>query len=160
MAGTIDFRHDAVNDLVVSRPRWTLTTAVDVMRWYQMHAGYFGGRFKSKKDLIVLHEAFDVAPKVASLWGQYRARLHESYLRFSVRVNSNPRVRLTTNTSAARYSISAVECASLDEAVASIHAARVALGTMPPGSGSRPSASFRSRPSMTPPKLTGDGEPG
>jgi hypothetical protein len=50
--------------------------------------------------------------------------LHESYIRFSVRVNNNARVRLTTNTSAARYSISALECASVEEAIAAIVGAR------------------------------------
>jgi hypothetical protein len=124
IAGTIDFRHDAVNDIVISRPRWTLASSVDVMRWYQMHASYFGGRFQDKKDVIVVNDAFDVSPKVATLWGQYRARLHETYIRFSVRVNNNPRVRLTTNTSAARYSISALECASVEEAIAAVLGAR------------------------------------
>jgi hypothetical protein len=124
IAGTIDFRHDNVNDIVISRPRWALATSVDVMRWYQMHASYFGARFTDKKDVIVVNDAFDVSPKVATLWGQYRARLHETYVRYSVRVSNNARVRLTTNTSAARYSISALECDSVDEAVAAILASR------------------------------------
>ena len=100
--GTIDFRHDAVNDIVVLRARWTLDTPMEVMRWYQMQAGYFGARFQERKDVIVLNDAFDVTPRVATLWGQYRARLHESYIRYSVRVGNNARVRLTTNTSGVR----------------------------------------------------------
>jgi hypothetical protein len=132
MAGTIDFRHDSVNDIVVSRPRWTLTTAVEVMRWYQMHASYFSARFRDRKDLIVINDHFDLAPKAATLWGQYRARLHETYVRYSVRVNNNPRVRLSTNTSAARYSISALECDTVEQAVDAILKARAASGIAAP----------------------------
>jgi len=126
VAGTIDFRHDVMHDIVVTRPRWKLETSVDVMRWYQMQAAYFSARFQDRKDVIVLNDAFDVAPKVAALWGQYRARLHEAFIRYSVRVSSNARVRLTTNTSAARYSISALECPTIDEAIHAILGAREA----------------------------------
>jgi hypothetical protein len=108
------------------------------MRWYQMHAGYFGGRFQDRKDVIVINDAFDVLPKVAALWGQYRAKLHETYIRFSVRVNSNPRVRLTTNTSAARYTISALETPSLEEAIAAILGARAQAGIEPSTSAGGP----------------------
>jgi hypothetical protein len=140
VTGTIDFRHDTVNDIVISRPRWTLDTSVEVMRWYQMHASYFGARFHDRKDVIVLNDTFDVTPKVATLWGQYRARLHETYINLSVRVNNNARVRLSTNTSAARYSISAVECRTLEEATAAILGARAHSKpeTFVPGSGPRP----------------------
>ncbi len=129
--GTIDFRHDTVNDIVVTRPRWTLDSSVEVMRWYQMHASYFGARFQDRKDVIVINDAFDVLPKVAALWGQYRAKLHETYIRYSVRVNNNPRVRLSTNTSAARYTISALETPTLEAAIAAILAARAEAGDTP-----------------------------
>jgi len=142
VAGTIDFRHDTVNDIVVSRPRWTLDSSVEVMRWYQLYASYFSGRFQEKKDLIVLHDAFDILPKVATLWGQYRAKVHESFVRCSVRVNSNARVRLTTNTSAARYSISALECATIEEAIAAIKGAREVAEARPSESGTRPRESL------------------
>jgi hypothetical protein len=156
VAGTIDFRHDTTNDIVVSRPRWNLETSVDVMRWYQMHASYFGARFQDKKDVIVINDAFDVAPRAATLWGQYRARLHETYIRFSVRVNNNPRVRLTTNTSAARYSISALECPSLEDAIVAILAARAAGGSVTE-SGIRMTGSFKAVTSSRPPKAS-DGD--
>jgi hypothetical protein len=152
--GTIDFRYDAVNDLVVSRPRWVLTSSIEVMRWYQMHASYFGGRFNDRKDLIVLNDAFDVTPQVATLWGQYRARLHETYVGLSVRVNSNARVRLTTNTSAARYTISALECPSLEEAIAAIRAARETRESEKPSSGVRQRPSTSLTRSSRPPKAS------
>jgi hypothetical protein len=159
IAGTVDFRHDTTNDIVISRPRWTLETSVDVMRWYQMHASYFGARFQEKKDMVVVNDAFDVSPRVATLWGQYRARLHETYVRLSVRVNNNARVRLTTNTSAARYSISAVESTTEEEAVAAILGARAAIAKGVSPSGIRLSAgSSRPAParvtSSRPPKIS------
>jgi len=155
VAGTIDFRHDTTNDIVVSRPRWTLAGSVDVMRWYQMHASYFGARFQDKKDVIVVNDAFDVSPRVATLWGQYRARLHETYIRFSVRVNNNARVRLTTNTSAARYSISALESPTVEDAIAAILGARSVAGSLVE-SGIRLSGVPRRVSSSRPPKASSD----
>jgi hypothetical protein len=124
MRGTIDFRYDFDHDIVVARPRWTLDTTAEVMRWYQLHAKYFGGRFHGPKDLIVVNDDFDVAPKVATVWGSYRAKLHETLVRHAVRVNSNARVRLTTNTSGVRYSVSTLEAVSMEEAIAAILAVR------------------------------------
>jgi hypothetical protein len=141
--GTIDFRHDIVNDIVIQTPRWTLDSPVEVMRWYQVQASYFAQRFREKKDVIILNGAFDVTPQVGTLWGQYRAKLHEVYVRHSVRVANSPRVRLTTNTSAARYSISALEALTLDEAVLAILAARAPAPARSP-SGFRPASSSSS----------------
>jgi hypothetical protein len=148
--GSIDFRHDTVNDIVIECPRWTLDTPIEVMRWYQVQASYFGQRFHERKDVIVLNGAFDVTPKVAALWGQYRAKLHEVYVRYSVRVNNNARVRLTTNTSAARYTISSLESDTLEEAIEAIVAARAAAPSKMP-SGIRPSTSSQPRISSWPP---------
>jgi hypothetical protein len=141
LTGTIDFRHDTVNDIVIVRPRWTLDTPVEVTRWYEMHVRYFAGRFQGPKDVIVLNAAFDVTAKVASLWGQYRARLHETYIRFSIRVNSNPRVLASTATSAVRHSLTSVatlEAASMEEATAVILEARERANPARAGSGTRP----------------------
>ncbi len=156
IVGTIDFRHDTVNDVVVMRPRWTLATSLDVMRWYQMQAGYFGGRFQERKDVVILNDAFDVVPQVATLWGQYRAKLHELYIRHSVRVSNNARVRLTTNTSAVRYTISAVECGTLEEAIAAILGARKTAAPDLSSSGLRPRPSVTSQKaaSSRPPKAS------
>ena len=129
--GTIDFRYDPLHEIVVTRTRWTLDSPLEVMRWYQLQAGYFGGRFTERKDVVLLNEAFDVTPQVATLWGQYRARLHESYIRLSVRVGNNARVRLATNTSGVRYTISSIECSSLEEAVEAILATREATTRSP-----------------------------
>ncbi len=123
--GTVEFRYDVDNDVVIATPRWTLASTGDVTRWYQVHASYFGGRFRDPKYLVTVNDAFDLAPGIAALWGSYRAKLHEAYVKSSVSVNSNPRVRLTTNTSGARYGIGALQTNTVDEALAAIAAARV-----------------------------------
>jgi hypothetical protein len=125
--GTVEFRYDLENDVVIATPRWTLATSAEVMRWYELHVSYFGGRFRSPKSLITRNDAFDVVPQVAALWGSYRAKLHETHVKSSISVNSNPRVRLTTNTSGVRYGIGAIETKTVEEAIAAIVAARAAM---------------------------------
>jgi len=137
-SGTIDFSHDTLNDLVVIRSRWTLDSSLEVSRWYHIQAGFFTTRFRERKDVILLNDAFDITLQVAELWGKYRARLHEVYFRLSARVGSTPRVELTTNTSGVRYAIRSVECASLEDAIAAIRASRD-TGRGPAGGGVPPS---------------------
>ncbi len=123
--GTIDFALDTTNDIVIERPRWVLDSPVEVMRWYQLQSGYFSARFHDRKDVIVVDNGlFDVTPQVAALWGQYRARLLELYVRFFVRVGGSARVRLAMNTSAVRYSTSSIERPTLEQAVAYVLHAR------------------------------------
>jgi hypothetical protein len=126
MRGVLEFQEDRARRVVVTRARWTLDTPSEVMRWYQLHANYLGSRFGEPRDLAAINDAFDLAPKVASLWGSYRAKLHEKLVRFSVGVNSNARVRLTINTSGALYSIPTAEAATVEEAICAILAMREA----------------------------------
>jgi hypothetical protein len=147
--GTIDFRHDVANDIVVMRPRWTLDTPLEVTRWYQMQAGYFAARFSERKDVVMLNDAFDITPQVATLWGKYRARVHELYIRHSVRVANTARVRLTTHTSGVRYSVSSIECATLEEAIETIKVARRGEH-IPSGTHRRDDT-----PPISPPKVSG-----
>jgi hypothetical protein len=118
--GGLDFQEQREHHVVVTIARWALDRPSEVMRWYQLHASYLGARFGEPKDLVSIHEAFDVAPKMAELWGSYRAKLHEKLVRFSVGVKSNARVRLTVNTSGARYGIPTAEAATVEEAIAAI----------------------------------------
>ena len=94
------------------------------MRWYQLHAAYFGGRFSSPKALVTINDEFDIAPPIAALWGSYRAKLHEGLVSVSFSVKNNPRVRLTTQTSDVRNSLRTREVATLEEAIQDILALR------------------------------------
>jgi hypothetical protein len=131
MTGSIDFEYDRGHDVVIARPRWVLETATAVMRWYKLQADYLRGRFGSPKDLITLNDAFDMAPRIATLWGAYGARLHETLVRFSVHVRSNPRVLLTTNTSGVRYGVGNVEAADLPGALRALDTLRAAADSVP-----------------------------
>jgi hypothetical protein len=124
--GALDFQEDREQRVVVARARWALDTPSEVMRWYQLHANYLGARFGEPKDLVSINDDFDLTAKMAALWGSYRAKLHEKLVRFSVGVNSNARVRLTINTSGARYGIPTAETATLREAIAAIFRMREA----------------------------------
>jgi hypothetical protein len=124
MKGTIEFDFDPRVDVVVARPRWTLDSAPEVMRWHQLHANYFKARFRGPKDMVVVNDHFDVAQKVASLWGSYRAKLHQTVIGVSIGVNNSARVRQNTQTSGVRHSIGSLEATSVEEAIASILAIR------------------------------------
>jgi hypothetical protein len=125
MSGNVVFRYEAQYDLVVATPRWTLATAADVTRWYEANAAYFSGRFRDAKDVIVMNAAFDVVPRLATLWGRYRTLLQERRARLYVSVASNPRLRLTANTSSAQYGVHAFEVATFDEALEVVLAPRL-----------------------------------
>jgi hypothetical protein len=124
MKGTVEFDYDPRVAIVVARPRWTLDSATEVMRWHQVHANYFKARFRGPKDMVVVNDHFDVVPKVAELWGSYRAKLHQTVVGVSVCVNNSARVRQNTQTSGVRHTIGSLEAASVEEAVAAILAIR------------------------------------
>jgi hypothetical protein len=149
--GTIDFRHDVTADVVIMRPRWLLDSTLEVTRWYHLASGYFSQRFREKKDVISVHDGFDVTAQVAALWGQYRARLHEAHIGLSVRVGNNARVRLATQTSSVRYSVSALECPTVEEAIKVILQTREAAAR-PPSGLRRRSSSVPPAPSARPPR--------
>jgi len=118
--GTVDFRYDTSEDIVYARPRWTLETAADVTRWYEMHVRYFGTRFRLPKDMITVQDNFHVAPEVFGLWQRYCVRLQESLVRFAAYVTTNPRVDLGMAGSGMRHSAGTIETKTVAEAVSGI----------------------------------------
>jgi hypothetical protein len=140
--GTIDFQYDFHDDLVIARSRWHLDSSAEATRWYQMHARYFTSRFSRPKDLISVEEEFDVRPDVAQLWGGYFAKLHEGFVRFSVRVKKPE--RLSTPPLGQRHAPSAVEAGTVEQAVAAIGLMRKGEKKLnPSGVSRRSSASMR-----------------
>ncbi len=135
--GTIDFHHDRANDLVVARPRWHLGSAPEVVRWYEMNARYFRGRFSGPKDLVVVHDAFDLSPQLGTLWACYAVKLQDEWVRYTAHVKSSERVRQTTRTSVLRFCLSSTEVSSVEEAIAAIARLREAArpSQAPPRSG-------------------------
>lgn len=127
MKGTIDFRYDDTNDVVIATPRWRIETPADAADWLDASARYLK-RFNRRMDLIAVLDDFDIAPAVAAVWGEHRAKLHQAYTRHSMRVKASSRVRLYVNTSGARFDVATGEAASVPDAIAAIHALRAAAG--------------------------------
>ncbi len=150
--GTVDLRYDFHDDLVFARPRWTLETPADVMRWYELHARYFGARFSRPKDLITIDEAFEVSPGMVPLWERYSTRLHESVVRFSALVS--PKGRRQPPASGPRPHGRPIEAETVVEAVAAILARRTAAGEL------RTPSAMRTRAVVIgEPPVSGRGEP-
>ena len=127
--GTIDFSYDFLHDVVIARPRWTLETAAEVMRWYESHARYFAGRFSRPKDLITIHDAFEVAPQIRSLWQNYEARLQENLVRFAASVMESPAARHARSAGLARDGAAVIVTDTVADAVAAILARRQTEGS-------------------------------
>jgi hypothetical protein len=121
--GTIDFRYDEAHDLIVATPHWNIETKEDVLLWFRQYEAYMHA-FDRKMDFVVVLDDFTIGPAIGPFWGEYRAKVHQTYTRFNYRVHSNNRVKLFVNTSGARYSVSTEEAATVEDAIEAILAAR------------------------------------
>src|SRR5579859_1178185 len=104
MKGTIEFKYDHANDIVIAIPHWQIDTREHVLSWYNQYEAYMK-RWNRKMDFIVVLDDFVIGPAIGSVWGEYRAKVHQRYTRFNYRVHSNNRVKLFVNTSGVRYNI-------------------------------------------------------
>lgn len=83
MPGTIDFRHDAANDIVIAVPKWTIQSKDDCEVWFgQWVAGL--SKYGRKVDCVVVLDDFHVDTQIASTWGEYRARLNNIHSAYRV----------------------------------------------------------------------------
>lgn len=137
MKGTIDFRYDFDNEIVIARPRWHIDTPAEAMRWYQLSSRYFTARFSSPKDLIIVEDAFRVAPEVRPLWLGYRDKALDAFVRLAVYVTSSSQPRLafvTPVTSGARGSgVGRMETPTVEDAIAAIRRLRQDSESPPSG---------------------------
>jgi hypothetical protein len=156
--GTVEFRYDDARDIVIARPRWTLATVSDVSRWYQMSLAYFMARYRGRKDVVVHNDDFDVVPRLSTLWGQYRALLHDSRMSRCVTVGTSARVQMATNASSVQHGVHTFERATVEDAIELIVSMRKSelspRDESAPVSGDPPASSRHSKrpPSMRPPK--------
>ena len=125
MKGTIDFRYDDANDVVIATPHWRIDPPADAADWLAAYARDFK-RFNRRMDMIAVLDAFDIAPAAAAVCGEHRAKVHQTYTRYSMRVNASSRARLFVNTSGARFDVATGEAASVEDAIAAIHSLRAA----------------------------------
>jgi hypothetical protein len=123
MRGTIDFHYDEENDLVIATPHWKIAAEADAIAWYGQYERYMK-RFGRKMDFVVVLDDFEVHPSIGAKWGEYRAKVHQEFMRFSYRVHSSRDVKLFVNTSSVRYRLSNDEAASVEDAIEGILEAR------------------------------------
>ena len=123
MKGTIDFQYDAANDVVIATPRWVIETEAEVGQWHDQYVSYMP-RFGRKMDMVIVLDHFEIKAAIGVVWGAARAKIHKQFTRFNYRVHANNRVRLFVNTSGARYNVATEEAATVEDAIAGIHAAR------------------------------------
>ena len=104
MKGTLRFRYDSENDVVIATPHWNIETKEDVLVWFGQYESYMK-RFGRKMDVIIVLDDFKIGPTIGVVWGEYRASVHQRFTRFTYRVNSDNRVKLFVNTSGVRYNV-------------------------------------------------------
>lgn len=123
MKGRVDFVYDRENDLILATPHWKIETREDVDAWLQQFSAYFD-KFNRRMDLIVVLDDFEIGKTIGVVWGEARARMHQRFTRFSVRVRASDRVKLFVNTSGVRYGAATEEVGTVEEALSIIKALR------------------------------------
>ena len=123
MPGTIDFKHDVANDIVIAVPKWTIESKEDCEIWFgQWAAGL--SKYRRKVDCVVVLDDFHVDAQIASAWGEYRAKLNNTYFRHSFRVHADPTVKFFIQTSGVRFNAASGEAPTVADAIAGILDAR------------------------------------
>jgi hypothetical protein len=126
MKGRIKFSYRAVLDVVVADVDWTVETEEDVLQWYEEYRAFFSGRFPRKVDLILELSKFHISPRIATLLGEYRARVLAEFTRRSYRVNQAHRERTFMYTSSALHGAPANHYESIEDAIKAMLADREA----------------------------------
>jgi hypothetical protein len=127
LPGTIDFRYDQLNEMVVATPRWTIRTREDCETWYRQWVDYLS-TFGRTVDCVMVLDEFHVEPEIAKVWGEFRARINNEHIRHSFRVRADWAVRLFAATSGVRYNAASNEAATVEAAIEGIRQARSSKG--------------------------------
>lgn len=127
MKGTIDFKYDEENDVVIAIPHWKIETKEDCEIWYNQWVEYITS-FKRKMDAIMILNDFYVKASYSVEWGQYRTKILKEYTRFSYRINPDLATGIFIKTSGARYNASTKEASSLEAAINAIQNDRKEAG--------------------------------
>ena len=128
MPGTIDFRYDDVNDVVIAVPKWVIASKEDCEVWYGQWVAQLS-KYGRKVDCVVVLDDFHIDAGIASAWGEYRAKLNTNYFRHSFRVHADPTVKLFIQTSGVRFNAASGEAPTVEDAVAGILDARKKAGS-------------------------------
>ena len=126
MIGTIIFEHDRINDIIIAKPKWNIESKEECEIWYQQWADYLS-KFGKKIDIVVVLNEFKIAPQFADAWGEYRAKLNNTFFRFSYRVNPELLTGIFIKTSGVRYHAASKEANSIESAIVAIKEERKKL---------------------------------
>lgn len=127
MAGTIDFKHDEVNDILVVTPHWRIESKEDCETWYNQWVENCT-KFNRKMDCIMILSDFYVKASYSVEWGQYRVKALQNFTRFSYRVNQDLITGIFVKTSGARFNASTNEASTLEAAIEAILEERKKVG--------------------------------
>jgi hypothetical protein len=127
MPGRIDFTYDTASDIVVAVPKWTIASQQDCEAWFDEWEAYLS-KYGRKVDCVVVLDDFHVDTQIAARWGEYRAKLNNTYFRHSYRVHADQTVKLFIQTSGVRFNAASGEAATVEDAVAGILDARKKAG--------------------------------
>ena len=123
MSGTIQFTYDKANDVVVAVPKWTIASQQDCEAWFGEWSAYLS-TYGRKVDCVVVLDDFHIDARIAAQWGEYRAKLNNTYFRHSYRVNADQTVKLFIQTSGIRFNAATGEATTVEDAIAGILDAR------------------------------------
>ena len=123
MPGTIDFKYDVAKDIVIAIPQWRIESQDDCEVWFRQWADHLV-KYGRKVDCVVVLDDFHIDARVASVWGEYRAKLNNTYFRHSFRVHADPTVKVFILTSGVRFNAASGEAPTVEGAIEGILDAR------------------------------------
>jgi hypothetical protein len=118
--GRIRFAYRALYDVVIATVDWALNTEEDVLTWYEEYQRYFTSTFDRKVDVIFELANFTVSPKIAALFGEYRAKMLREFTGLTYRVHLSTTARTLMYTSSALTGAPANEFPSIEAAIAAL----------------------------------------
>ncbi|MDD4962634.1 MAG: hypothetical protein PHI11_01805 [Gallionella sp.] len=127
MAGTMQFRYDAENDVVIAIPHWRIETQADCDVWFKQYMDYLT-LFRRKMDVVFVLDDFAVASQIINVWGEYRTDLVKNYVRFSYRVHLNSLIKIIIKSDSLKYNAASQDADSIEGAIEGIKAARAEAG--------------------------------
>ena len=123
MPGQIRFKHRVAIDVVIAHVDWTIETEADFAPWYAEYRDYLGALGR-KVDLVLELTNFRVSPRVATAFGEYRARVLREFVNRSYRVNQGPREKTYMYTSSAIHGAPSNDFETVELAIAALLADR------------------------------------
>src|SRR5260221_10096184 len=123
----IRFRYLAEHDWGVAYVDWQVESMRDVQEWRAAYEDYFIRNHRGRLvDVIFDLSKFTVSPRIASLFGEARAKMLKEFTGRTYRVRVDAATRIAMYTSRVLYGAPANEFESIEAAIAQLKADRAA----------------------------------